>query len=80
MRRVRSPLLIGLFATAAAGCHGRGGMLFLYPHADRPNLAQSSAKHYESVSRIADHDRRALGDDLDLFFMTDRPTRLTRWR
>ncbi len=69
-------LLVGL----GLGCTTRTGMQVIYPHADRPTLTQSSTEHYQSVSRIAAHDRRALVEDLEVFFMTDRPTRLTRWR
>lgn len=36
-------------------------------------------EHNQAVIRIADQDRRAFIDDLDIVFMTDRPTRLTRW-
>jgi len=50
-----------------------------YPHAMGETLTQSAPDHYHTVSSISAHDARALVDDLDLFFMTDRPTRLTRW-
>ena len=50
-----------------------------YPHARFGNLTESPHEHYQRVSNIAATDGRALVDDLDLLFMTDRPTRLTRW-
>jgi hypothetical protein len=50
-----------------------------YPHASGESLTQSSDEHYRQVSRVSAHDSRALMDDLDVFFLTDRPTRLTRW-
>jgi len=42
-------------------------------------LGETGDEHRERVSTIADQDARALVEDLDLLFMTDRPTRLTRW-
>ena len=62
------------------GCSTQTGMQIIYPHADKPTLTQTSIEHRQSISRIAAHDRRALVEDLDVFFMTDRPTRLSRWR
>lgn len=50
-----------------------------YPHAMRATLAESPEDHDERVSRILAHDRRALTEDLDLLFMTDRQGRLNRW-
>ena len=72
--------LVGLLLAAfALGCTAENRFMLTYPHAKSVNLAQSSEEHYHSVSRIAKLDRKALVDDLDTFFMTDRPTRLTRW-
>ncbi len=68
-----------LLTVSGLGCATRSGLMLTYPHAKGTPLAQSSDEHYQSVSRIAAHDRRALVEDLDLLFMTDRPTRLTRW-
>jgi hypothetical protein len=31
------------------------------------------------AATVAEHDARALIEDLDLLFMTDRPSRLSRW-
>ena len=50
-----------------------------YPHAMRATLTDSAEDHNERVSRILAHDRRALIEDLDLLFMTDRQGRLNRW-
>ena len=50
-----------------------------YPHATIATLALSAHEHYLYVSNIAAQDERALIDDLDLLFLTDRPSRLTRW-
>jgi len=49
------------------------------PHSRTETLAQDPQDHYHAVYDVAEQDRRALGDDLDLLFMTDRPTRLSRW-
>lgn len=50
-----------------------------YPHSEQVTTGETSAEHHARVLRGTSHDRRLLADDLDLFFMTDRPTRLTRW-
>ena len=50
-----------------------------YPHATGEGLGLSPDDHARMASSISAHDARALVDDLDVFFMTDRPTRLTRW-
>ncbi len=66
-------------ALAAAGCMGRQGVWLNDPHAHMETLGETGDEHRERVSTIADQDARALVEDLDLLFMTDRPTRLTRW-
>lgn len=75
-----------MLAIAVAGCassasdaNGHWSTMVLYPHAQQANLTQSPHEHYQSISHIAESDRRALIEDLDLFFMTERPGRLTRW-
>ncbi|RME37542.1 MAG: hypothetical protein D6788_09225 [Planctomycetota bacterium] len=54
-------------------------MMLTYPHARTATLTRTPHEHYEYVSSIAAHDARALAYDLDLLFLTDRPTRLTRY-
>ena len=66
-------------ALGLAGCASKPATVMIYPHSTFRNMTQSPHEHYQSVSSIAAQDRRALVDDLDLFFMTDRPTRLSRW-
>ena len=66
-------------ALGMAGCSTNTGILMTYPHATSANMSQTSLEHYQSVADVVARDRRALIDDLDMFFMTDRPTRLTRW-
>ena len=74
--------LLGLLG-AASGCMStraaRSTVLWNYPHATEPNLTQSPHEHYQMAATVAEHDARALFEDLDLLFMTDRPSRLTRW-
>lgn len=64
--------------TLAAGCTSTQ-MAKAYPHSSTETLAQDPHEHQHSVSMSLEQDRRALAEDLDLLFMTDRPTRLTRW-
>jgi len=58
----------------ATGCSSAA-----YPHSRMDTLAQDPHEHEHSVSMSLEQDRRALAEDLDMLFMTDRPTRLTRW-
>ena len=50
-----------------------------YPHAASETMTQSGQDHAQAISRYAAHDARALVEDLDLLFQTERSTRLTRW-
>ncbi len=74
-------LVVGVVAAlSVVGCASpRSTVMLNYPHATQGTLAQSPHEHFQTVSNVAAHDGRALIDDLDLFFMTDRPTRLTKW-
>lgn len=64
----------GLGCASSASSH-----MWIYSHKDQENLALSAEDHHHAVARIIEIDRRGLIEDLDYFFMTDRPTRLTRW-
>ena len=80
MRKTGCMLVVtALTALGLAGCASKTATMINYPHATSANMTQSPHEHYQSVYDIAAQDRRALVDDLDMFFMTDRPTRLTRW-
>ncbi len=68
--------LVGL--AACAGCMGRSGT-WAYPHSRLETGADTPDEHQERVARVHERDRRAIGDDLDLLFQTDRPTRLSKW-
>jgi hypothetical protein len=57
----------------------RATVLYNYPHAGGETLALTSEEHQHRISEISARDSRALVEDLELLFLTDRPTRLTRW-
>ena len=81
MTRAWSGLLIGCGLVGCAsvmGCSTKT-MATAYPHSRTETLGQDSHEHYHAVSMSAEQDRRALAEDLDLLFMTDRPSRLNRW-
>jgi hypothetical protein len=48
-------------------------------HADNPGMGETGDEHFHRVVRIEDTRRAGMTHDLDLLFMTDRPSRLTRW-
>ncbi len=50
-----------------------------YPHAAEANMTQSPHEHFNQVRNIAAQDGLMLSEDIDLLFMTDRPSRLNRW-
>ncbi len=73
-----------LFAMGLPGCavltrSPRATVMLSYPHSTERTFTQSPHEHFQAVSNVAVHDSRALIEDLDLLFMTDRPARLTRW-
>ncbi len=72
-------LVLVVAATGMAGCTSRASQLWVHAHRHGATLGQTSEEHNQQVIQIVDHDRRALIDDLDLVFMTDRTSRLTRW-
>ena len=85
MRFTRCLMLVGaLTALCLSGCATwaatqRATVRLNYPHATGETLTDSPQDHYHAIARYSASDARALVDDLDLLFMTDRPTRLTRW-
>ena len=52
---------------------------WLYPHVKLRTAGEARDDHHYRVARILNLDSRLLADDLDLLFMTDRSTRLSRW-
>lgn len=85
VRFVRCTLAAALLiALGVPGCavftrSPRSTVVLNYPHATEATVTQTPQEHYQHVSNIAAQDARALVDDLDLLFFTDRPSRLTRW-
>ncbi len=85
-RLVRCTVLACLLVTLViSGCSSwartqRATLGWVNPHADGETLTQSPHEHYHSVSTMSDLDSRAIVDDLDLLFLTERSTRLSRWR
>ncbi len=67
-----------LSLTLFTGCMGAKSS-WMYPHASSETTGQSPEEHKQQVVGVLEQDRRALTEDLDLWFQTDRPTRLTRW-
>lgn len=61
------------------GCASPQARKIYYPHSGFEMLGESPDEHHHRIVLIADRDRRALAEDLDVFFLTDRPSRLTRW-
>ena len=53
---------------------------WLYPHAAMQTAGVAPDDHRYRVAHILSVDKRLLADDLDLLFMTDRSTRLSRWK
>jgi hypothetical protein len=80
---VRTVRLVGAVASLAlliaAGCSSPSLGSWHYPHAGAATLGLSPHEHREGISRMARQQRLALIEDLDVFFQTDRPTRLLRW-
>jgi hypothetical protein len=85
MRRLTRCIVAVCLLALLSGCVAftrapRSTVLWNYPHATERSLTQSPSEHYQAVSNIASHDAQALIEDLDILFMTDRPTRLSRWQ
>jgi len=57
----------------------RSTVLWNAPHATEATLTQSPHEHFQMAGKVAERDARALIEDLDILFLTDRPSRLNRW-
>jgi len=81
--RVFGNVLIGgvvsIVVSLGTGCTTSQKTAVFNPHADYETLTQSGEDHHHSVYKAMDRDRQALIEDLDMLFLTDRPSRLTRW-
>ena len=51
----------------------------LYPHRFTETTARARQEHHQTVKEVIRRDQEGFMDDLDLLFMTDRPTRLSKW-
>lgn len=84
-RLTRCVVVLGVLALVA-GCASNTGappkalILMEYPHAAQPTLTDSPDDHMRIVGRVIDRDAKALIEDLDLLFLSDRPTRLSHWQ
>ena len=70
--------LVASGCATSAGAQGRR-LVWANPHAAMENLAESPDDHYARVAHYRKHDARALTEDLDLLYMTEKGSRLTRW-
>lgn len=68
---MRSMMLIGGLLVILAA--------FLALQTGCETLNMSKSEHQHLYERDVYHDVRTLPDDIDLLFMLDRPTRLSRW-
>ncbi len=83
-RTAGSMVALVLGVMTLSGCAAWSGaqratVLYNYPHAGGEAMTLTSEEHQHRVSEISARDSRALVEDLELLFLTDRPTRLTRW-
>ena len=83
-RALRCLAIACLFASVViSGCATNSphdvSMAWLYPHATMRTAGEAPDDHHYRTARILRLDNRLLADDLDLLFMTDRSTRLSRW-
>ncbi len=88
MRRLIAPVClawIGLFSVSGCatgrnvGYVGYAGKIIMNAHDLGPTMTQRTGEHMHDISTVIDYDARAIFDDLDMLYQTDRPTRLTRW-
>jgi hypothetical protein len=83
LSRIITLAVVGL-ALTLSGCAvathtSETSRAIFYPHKNAETLTQTSEEHRQMVRAVAERDSKGLIDDLDVLFMTDRPTRLTRW-
>ena len=76
---VCSLVLSGCNVGRTAAYVGDAGKLVMMSQGLGPTLTQSTGDHMHTISTVIDFDRRALFNDLDLLYQTDRPSRLSRW-
>lgn len=79
MRMVTGIVLMGGMALSV-GCTNPKHQSWPYVHGDTETLGETAGDHRHRTRKVANQDAKALTEDLDVFFMTDRPSRLNRWQ
>jgi len=78
-RRLLALALAVLALPMISACSSEKFVDTWYPNADNPGIGETGDEHFHRTVRIEDSRRAELSEDLDLLFMTDRPSRLSRW-
>lgn len=79
IRKIAASISLCGLLLAGVGCLSADQVHNYYPHASSETLSQSGKDHEYSVVRVIRRDKLSLVEDLDLLFMTERPSRLNRW-
>jgi len=78
-RKIAASMSLCGLLFSGAGCMSADQAHNFYPHAGSETLTQSGKDHRQAVLRISQQDKKSLIEDLDAFFLTERPSRLNRW-
>ncbi len=85
-RTLACGVLVGLLACLAGCSAGRNaamvanaGKLLAMSQEPGPTISKTVGEHLHQIETVIDYDRRAIFNDLDLFFQTERPSRLSRF-
>ena len=82
-RLTRCVVVLGVLAMLSGCATGtgvsKGSVVLAYPHSVYPTMTQPARDHIQVGGKVIHRDSRALIEDLDLLFLNDRPTRLSRW-
>ncbi len=82
-RLTRCVAILGVLALLSGCSTGTGvskaSVVVAYPHSVHPTMTQPARDHIQVGGKVIHRDARALIEDLDLLFLSDRPTRLSRW-
>jgi len=77
VRKIAASISLCSLLFAGAGCASSDSVHSFYPHSRVDTLTLSGKDHHHRVTQILRHDRQSLIDDLDSFFLVDRP--MNRW-
>ena len=82
MKNLKATVAIGflLFLASGMGCTNPKFQSWPYVHSCTETLGETPEEHHHRTRKVADRDAKALAEDFDIFFMTDRPSRLNRWQ